>query len=41
VNPDYIGRLFDVTLGQIMLGAAIVMMISGYAWMMKIIKIEI
>jgi tight adherence protein B len=41
VNPDYIGRLFDVTMGQIMLGAAIVMMVVGYAWMMKIIKIAI
>ena len=41
VNPDYIGKLFDVTMGQIMLGAAILMMVVGYAWMMKIIKIAI
>ena len=41
VNPDYIGRLFDVTMGQVMLGAAFVMMVVGYTWMMKIIKIEI
>jgi tight adherence protein B len=41
VNPDYIGKLFDVTMGQVMLGTAVVMMIAGYAWMMKIIKIEI
>jgi len=40
-NPDYIGRLFDVTLGQVMLAASLVAMVAGYAWMMKIIKIEI
>jgi hypothetical protein len=28
-------------MGQVMLGAAILMMGIGYAWMMKIIKIEI
>jgi tight adherence protein B len=41
VNPDYIGKLFDATLGQIMLGGAIIGIVVGYAWMMKIIKIEI
>lgn len=41
MNPDYIGRLFDHTLGQIMLGGSIIAMIVGFAWMFKIIKIEI
>lgn len=41
VNPDYIGKLFDHTLGQIMLGGSVLGIIAGYAWMMKIIKIEI
>jgi tight adherence protein B len=41
VNPDYIGRLFDATMGQIMLGGSVLGIIVGYLWMMKIIKIEI
>lgn len=41
VNQEYVGKLFDVTMGQLMLGAALVAMVAGYAWMMKIIKIEI
>ena len=41
INPDYIGRLFEHTLGQIMLGASLVSMAVGFAWMFKIIKIEI
>jgi tight adherence protein B len=41
INPDYIGRLFDHTVGQIMLGASLVSMAVGFAWMFKIIKIEI
>jgi tight adherence protein B len=41
INPDYIGRLFEHTMGQIMLGGSIIMMLIGFAWMFKIIKIEI
>lgn len=41
INPEYMGKLFDETLGQILLGAAIVMMAVGFAWMSKIIKIDI
>jgi tight adherence protein B len=41
INPEYIGKLFDHTMGQIMLGGSIVMMAIGFAWMFKIIKIEI
>jgi tight adherence protein B len=41
MNPDYIGRLFETGLGQVMLGLAIVAMAAGFAWMFKIIKIEI
>jgi tight adherence protein B len=41
MNPDYIGRLFETGLGQVMLGLALVAMAAGFAWMFKIIKIEI
>lgn len=41
VNPDYIGRLFDATMGQVLLGGAVLGIVVGYLWMMKIIKIEI
>lgn len=41
INPDYMGKLFEVTFGQILLGAAILMMGIGFAWMFKIIKIDI
>jgi tight adherence protein B len=41
INPDYIGLLFERTIGQMLLGAAAVMMVAGYVWMKKIITIEI
>jgi tight adherence protein B len=41
MNPDYIGKLFDTGMGQVMLGLAILGIAIGFAWMFKIIKIEI
>jgi tight adherence protein B len=41
VNPDYMKVLFTETMGNIMLGAGVLMMVVGFAWMMKTIKIEI
>jgi tight adherence protein B len=41
VNPSYMQVLFQETMGQIMLGAGILMMVVGFAWMMRTIKIEI
>jgi tight adherence protein B len=41
LNPEYMGSLFDTTLGNILLGVAIVSMLIGFAWMRQIIKIEI
>jgi tight adherence protein B len=41
VNREYIGRLFDNTVGQLMLGGAVLMIGIGMAWMSKIIKIEV
>ena len=41
INPEYIGQLFDTTLGNIMIGAALVAMAVGFFWMKKIIDIEI
>jgi tight adherence protein B len=41
VNPKYMQVLFQETMGQVMLGIGILMMVVGFAWMMKTIKIEI
>jgi len=41
INPDYTSKLFNDTLGNIMLGGAIVAMLIGFVWMKKIIDIEI
>jgi len=40
VAPDYIGKLFDETIGQIMLVACGISMAAGLAWMRKIIAID-
>jgi tight adherence protein B len=41
INPEYVGRLFETTAGNIMLGVALVAMAIGFFWMKKIIDIEI
>ena len=41
LNPDYMGKLFEETIGQIALGIAIIMAVVGFLWMNKIIKIDI
>lgn len=41
MNPTYIGRLFDNGLGIAMLVAGVVMMLVGFAWMKKVITIEV
>ncbi len=41
INPVYMSKLFNDTLGNIMLGLAILGMVVGFLWMKKIINIEI
>jgi tight adherence protein B len=41
INPDYMGKLFNTTLGNILLGLALVAMGIGFVWMRQIIKIDI
>ena len=41
INPDYMSKLFDDTLGNIMFGLAILGMAVGFLWMRSIINIEI
>jgi tight adherence protein B len=41
MNPDYAGKLLTDGLGNILLGVAVVSMLIGFAWMKKIIDIEI
>jgi len=41
INPGYMSKLFTDTLGNIMLGLAIVGMLVGFLWMRSIINIEI
>ena len=41
MNPAYINTLFTDPLGKILLGGSIVAALIGFAWMKKIISIEI
>jgi tight adherence protein B len=41
MNGPYITLLFTDFIGQVMLAGATVMAVAGFAWMKKIIKIEI
>jgi tight adherence protein B len=41
VNPDYIGLLFTTTIGLIMLGGAVVLLVIGILWMRKIVNIDV
>jgi tight adherence protein B len=41
INPEYMRVLFDDTLGQIMCAVACVSALIGFAWMKKIINIDI
>ncbi len=41
MNPKYINTLFEETLGKILLGSSIVAALIGFAWMKKIINIDI
>lgn len=41
INPGYISQLWQKPMGIVMLIAAAVMMVTGFAWMKKIIEIEI
>jgi tight adherence protein B len=41
LNPEYIKELFSPGLGYMLIGAALVMMAIGFAWMKKTITIEV
>jgi tight adherence protein B len=41
VNPSYIGLLVTTTVGLVMLGTAIALMILGILWMRKIVNIDV
>ena len=41
LNPDYISRLFDTTLGNFLLGGAILLASVGFYWMKKVIEVDI
>jgi tight adherence protein B len=41
MNPAYIQKLFEPGLGYFLLGGALVAMLIGFAWMKKIITIEV
>ena len=41
VNPSYIGTLFSVWVGKVMVAGAVVAMAIGIAWMRKMIRIEV
>ena len=41
VNPGYINKLFEETVGKIMIAGGITLMVLGSLWMRKIIKIDV
>jgi tight adherence protein B len=41
VNPGYMDPLFDETIGKILLGGSLVLMLFGFWWMKKTIEIDI
>ncbi|MFQ5558389.1 MAG: type II secretion system F family protein, partial [Acidimicrobiales bacterium] len=41
INPDYISTLFEDSFGKIILGVSVVAALAGFAWMKKIINIDI
>jgi tight adherence protein B len=41
MNPGYISKLFEPGLGYVLVGAAVVAMAVGFAWMKKLITIEV
>jgi len=41
VNPDYIGLLVTTTIGWVMLGTALVLLVLGVIWMRKIVDIDV
>jgi Flp pilus assembly protein TadB len=40
-SPDYINVLFQSTTGMVMVAGSALMGLAGYAWIQKIIKIEV
>jgi Flp pilus assembly protein TadB len=41
LNKEYMGRMFTMVCGWIMLGVSVVMIVSGFFVMMKIVQIEV
>jgi tight adherence protein B len=41
VNPSYIGLLVTTTVGLVMTGTAIALMVLGILWMRKIVNIDV
>jgi tight adherence protein B len=41
INPEHMGLLFTERMGQMMLGAALVLQTIGYLWIKQVIKIEV
>ncbi|MGH2790970.1 MAG: VWA domain-containing protein [Actinomycetota bacterium] len=41
VNPEYISLLFNTRVGILMVGAAGALLVAGYLWMKKMVKIDV
>ena len=41
INPDYVGLLLTESIGNVMLGGAVILALVGFYWMKKTIEIEI
>jgi tight adherence protein B len=41
MSPEYIGLLFSTTIGYVMLGGAVILLVAGVLWMRKIVNIDV
>lgn len=41
VNPEYVGLLFNTRIGMLLVAAATTLLIGGYVWMKRMVKIDV
>jgi Flp pilus assembly protein TadB len=41
INPEYIDILFTEFIGNVMLGVAVALMVGGWFWMQKTVKVDV
>ncbi|MGH2828184.1 MAG: VWA domain-containing protein [Actinomycetota bacterium] len=41
VNPEYVGLLFNTSIGMLLVAGATTLLIAGYVWMKRMVKIDV